>query len=154
MSYTKYEPSLICGCWGIVQTRSVKKNKFKVTTPRSKVKCQKFAYHCICGLIWSSFLPIQIISIKNCEWPWPTFSTYDQHSKVKGHRSKLTYLCTPKGYKSLACLMGNCCYLRLLRYHLTKNFASKVNGSRSKVKGQICKITGLCRSAYHRDAIC
>ena len=36
--YAQFQPSTVYGCWVIVQTRSVKNDKFRVTMPRSNVK--------------------------------------------------------------------------------------------------------------------
>ncbi len=67
----------------MARTRSAKNVKFKFTTPRSKVKCQKFSYCCTWELIGSSLIPLQIKSAKTCKWPWPTFLIIVPRSKVK-----------------------------------------------------------------------
>ena len=67
MSYMTYEPSLSNCCWVIAEARFLKNIKFKVTTPRSKVKCQEFAYRCTLGLTGSSLIPTQIKSAKICK---------------------------------------------------------------------------------------
>ncbi len=145
------EPSLSNCCWVIAEARFLKNIKFKVTTPRSKVKCQEFAYRCTLGLTGGSLIPTQIKSAKICKMTLTYIFNFQP--QCHGQRSNIK-IDMPRGnYRVRQHCKPN---IKLLPFMVQveqsrQTFCSE--GHQVKIKGQIHKVTNLSTTACHDDVI-
>ena len=152
MSYTTYEPSLNYGCWVIAWVRYLTNIMFKVTTPRSKVKCQKFAYRWTSWLIGSSLIPIRIKSDKIGKMTLTYFFNFQP--QCQGQRSNIK-IDLPRNIYGIR---QHCTWnIKLLPFTVPEKLSRQrfcSEGHWVKVKGRIQKINILWSATCHHDATC
>ena len=133
----------------MAQTRSTKNIKFKVTPPRSKIKCKKNAYRCAWELIRSSSITSTDQIQQNLQMTLTyTFNFCSQH---QGQRSNIKTDPPMHTYGIRQNCMPN---IKLLLFIVPEIWARQFfcsEGHWAKVKGQMCKITSLCITACHDD---